>query len=187
MPVDHRRGDANLALQTLCLSKAFPSSSVELTPGHLIWTGSVRPLDLCDTYLLRLEAEHERVPSIYVVEPELMADESGLLPHVYDTSSLCVSDLGDFHPGMLFVDTVLPWALEWLVHYEQWRATGTWYGDGPERLDVDSQADVLHPYCPERAPSSVRGSVQLPAPISAPSRPRRAYAAARSTTNARQR
>ncbi|RPF28530.1 hypothetical protein EDD32_3060 [Georgenia muralis] len=187
MPVVYRRGDANLALQALCLSKAFPSSSAELTRGHLIWTGSVRPLDLCDTYLLRLEAEHARVPSIYVMEPELIANESGLLPHVYDTGSLCVSDLGDFRPGMLFVDTVLPWTLEWLIHYEQWRATGTWYGDGPDRLDGDSQADVLHPYSPEQAPSSVRGSVRLPAPINAPSRPRRASATARSTTNARHR
>jgi len=38
---------------------------------------------------------------------------------------------------MFLADTILPWAAEWLAHYEIWFATGTWYGGGewpPRRL-----------------------------------------------------
>lgn len=181
MPVE-RRGDPNLALQALCLLRAFPASSVDLTPGRLIWTGHVRPLPACDRYRLRLEAERARVPSIRVMEPALASDDAGLLPHVYDTGDLCVSELGDFRPGMLFVDTVIPWALEWLVHYEQWRIARIWYGDGPDRLDPDSQASVLHPYGaeplwpPRRAPMCPQESNR------AGSRRRQALSADRTTT-----
>ncbi|MBA8806677.1 hypothetical protein FHX71_000619 [Promicromonospora sukumoe] len=47
---------------------------------------------------------------------------------------------------MLFIDTFVPWSLEWLVYYELWRATGIWHGDGPDRTDPASQARILHPY-----------------------------------------
>jgi hypothetical protein len=89
---------------------------------------------------------------MWVIAPDLVPDADGNLPHVYDDGSLCVSESGDFRLGMRFVDTILPWALEWLVFYEQWRATGTWYGDGPDRLDPVSQSQIMHPY---QAPRSL--------------------------------
>ena len=31
---------------------------------------------------------------------------------------------------MLIVDTTVPWTAEWLLNYEIWLATGSWYGGG---------------------------------------------------------
>lgn len=33
---------------------------------------------------------------------------------------------------MLIADTIVPWASEWLLHYEYWLSTGTWHGGGHE-------------------------------------------------------
>lgn len=150
MPVV-RRADVNLALQALWLRRAFPHGSTRLSSARLTWEGEVRPLPACDTYVLRLNAEPARPTTIHVSAPALVPDDDGCLPHVYDDGSLCVSEFGDFRPGMLFVDTILPWALEWLIYYEQWRATGTWFGDGPDRVDPQSQSQILHPYQARRS------------------------------------
>lgn len=156
LPAGHRT-DVNLALQALCLRREFPQGHLRLTPGRLIWEGEVRPLPACDAYTLQLTAEPALRPTVRVLAPDLVPDDDGLLPHVYDDGSLCVSTFGDFRPGMLFVDTVLPWSLEWLVHYEQWRAGGVWFGDGPDRLDPESQSLILHPYNAVRSLPTVKG------------------------------
>ena len=31
---------------------------------------------------------------------------------------------------MFIADTIVPWACEWLLHYEIWLATGEWHGGG---------------------------------------------------------
>ena len=31
---------------------------------------------------------------------------------------------------MLLADTIVPWAAEWLMHYELWLVTGEWTGGG---------------------------------------------------------
>ncbi len=148
MPVGHR-SDINLTLQALCLNRAFPHGSTRLTASRLTWHADVRPLPACAMYSLELTAERTRPPSIRVTAPGLLPDADGCLPHVYDDGSLCVSQFGDFRLGMLFVDTVVPWALEWLVYYELWLTTDTWFGDGPDRLDPESQSQILHPYLPD--------------------------------------
>ena len=78
--------------------------------------------------------------------PALRPNDDGLMPHVYDDGSLCVSQRGDWRPHMLFTDTFIPWSCEWLLHYELWLATSIWHGDGPDTMDVEPQARILHPY-----------------------------------------
>lgn len=146
-----RRTDVNLALQALWLDRAFPEGAAQFVAGRLVWKGHVRPLPTCDAYVVQLEAEQARTPALYVKSPELVPDSEGRLPHVYDDGGLCVSEFGDFRPDMLFVDSIVPWALEWLVYYELWRATGVWFGDGPDRLDGESQSRILHPYHARRS------------------------------------
>jgi hypothetical protein len=38
--------------------------------------------------------------------------------------------LDEWHPSMLLVETIIPWTTEWLAHYELWKRTHQWYGDG---------------------------------------------------------
>jgi len=66
---------------------------------------------------------------MYVIAPELQTDDRGRLPHVWDDGSLCLSAAGEWKPSYFYVDTVIPWASEWLFFYELWKATGIWMGD----------------------------------------------------------
>lgn len=138
--------DLGLATQALWLKRLFPGAHIRLSRDRLVWQADLRPADGCETHSLRLDARTRTPPRIYVTAPELVVDHNGCLPHVYGDGSLCVADVGDWRPDVLYVDSVIPWAMEWLVYYELWCATGVWYGDGPERLDPVSQAALLHPY-----------------------------------------
>lgn len=140
------RNDVTLPVQALALDRLMPDGRTRLSRSRLTWTGSVRPGLDCGTYDLQLEAQSGRPPRIIVGSPSLQPNQDGLLPHVYDDGSLCVSQHGDWRPHMLFTDTFLPWSCEWLINYELWLGTGIWYGDGPDTLDPESQARVLHPY-----------------------------------------
>lgn len=57
---------------------------------------------------------------------------------MYTDGSLCLHVPGEWRPDMLLAATIVPWTLEWLVHYEAWLATGEWRGGGvdhgPARL-----------------------------------------------------
>lgn len=135
-----------LALQAFALRQLVPDGKTRLRPSRLVWTGRVQPTPETSTYLLRIDMELRRTPSVRVLSPSLKANDRGLLPHVYDDGTLCVSQAGDWRRGMLLTESFLPWACEWLIHYELWLATELWYGDGPDRLDAESQARILHPY-----------------------------------------
>lgn len=141
-----RRTEAGPALQAFRLKHHYPDSTVKLKARRLVWNARVTPLPGSGTYSLQLEAEPGKHPFVYVTEPALVPDESGRLPHVYDNGSICVAKPGDWERHMLFIDTFVPWSLEWLVYYELWRATGIWLGDGADRTDPASQARILHPY-----------------------------------------
>lgn len=140
------RCEVALPLQALALDRLMPQGRTWLRPGRLHWIGSVQPAAGCGTYDLRLTARPGRPPTIVVTAPALQPNEDGHMPHVYDDGSLCVSQRGDWRPHMLFTDTFIPWSCEWLINYELWLATSIWFGDGPDMLDPESQARILHPY-----------------------------------------
>lgn len=141
-----RRTELNLALQALALRHLMVEGSTRLRPGRLTWTGWVRPTAETSRYQLRIDLKQNRMPSVRVLAPALKPNDDGLLPHVYSNGTLCLSGRGDWAPTMYLTDTFLPWACEWLTFYELWLATGLWYGDGPDRLDAESQTSTLHPY-----------------------------------------
>lgn len=152
-----RRAEVPLPVQVLNLDRLLPGGRSCLSPVRLVWTGPASPGSGCGIYQVRLEAQPASPPSITVIHPPLRPNYDGLLPHVYTDGSLCVSQRGDWRPHMLFTDTFIPWTCEWLVYYELWVATGTWYGDGDDldMLSDESQARVLHEY---RAPSTTATS-----------------------------
>ena len=56
------------------------------------------------------------------------------LPHVYDhvKQQLCLyyGPAREWTPDKMIADTIVPWASEWLLHYEFWLVTGIWHGGG---------------------------------------------------------
>jgi hypothetical protein len=132
-----------MAQQALGLRSVFPDAQVTLKPNHLRWTGTLQPSDLSRAYSVRIDYRRGQYPTVYVLAPELETAESGFLPHTYNDGTLCLHDAGQWSVTMLIVDTIVPWAAEWLLHYEMWLATGEWLGDGDPTTAL--QADYGDP------------------------------------------
>lgn len=59
------------------------------------------------------------------------------IPHTFNDrfpgrEEPCLHYRGEFRSDRLLASTILPWFVEWLAHYEIWRATGIWTGGGVE-------------------------------------------------------
>lgn len=123
--------------QAGALKSYFPESSIRRKGDmELTWVGTVTPSPLSSTYTLKLHYRYNKGADVYVIEPKplKLAKDKKVLPHVYSTSEqqLCLyyPDYNEWNVGMYYVRTLIPWACEWLVHYECWVATGTWHGGG---------------------------------------------------------
>ncbi|WP_199796699.1 hypothetical protein [Pseudonocardia dioxanivorans] len=85
------------------------------------------------TYTAHVTVPFDRHPDVEIIDPELeLYPGSTQLPHTYPGNKLCLYYQGEWDSSRLVARTVLPWASEWLLHYELWLATGTWHGGGIE-------------------------------------------------------
>lgn len=97
---------------------------------------TLKPSPISNTYNLRLCYKQGEYPDVYVESPKPLelADGCSLLEHVYSTEKqhLCLFIRGaqEWNSSMLISNTVIPWASEWLLHYELWVLTGVWNGGG---------------------------------------------------------
>lgn len=110
----------------------FPDTQAQIRRSQLVWLGQVTPSALSATYTLRLHYRLKKRPCVYVVEPELECRGKKRPPHIYKDMALCLYLPWDNEWGghMYLSETVLPWASEWLVHYEAWLYIGEWQGRG---------------------------------------------------------
>jgi hypothetical protein len=138
--------EIGLAGQALALRAYFPDVRPRLFAGRLLWTGPIAPTPTSETYRVRLEAVAHREARLFVLEPLLVPDNRQRLPHVYPDGSLCLNLRHQWRPHMLFTDTVLPWASQWLLFYELWRVTGVWHGDDDTDNNAGAQDGILHIY-----------------------------------------
>jgi hypothetical protein len=118
-----------IAQQALGLRSVFPDTKPVTRGGRLSWTGRLQPCGLSRIYTVQITYTPRRYPVTRVLDPQLEATENGFLPHTYSDKALCLHDAGQWAEHMLIVDTIVPWAAEWLLHYEVWLATGEWLGD----------------------------------------------------------
>lgn len=122
----------SLALNSLQLKKEFPNSICTIKRSELAWIGDLQPTALSLTYRIRIEYQIDGNPSVHLVHPKLERREGMLPPHLYPHERLCLFLPGgyEWNGQMALVDTIVPWAAEWLMHYEIWLATGEWCGGG---------------------------------------------------------
>jgi len=133
----------SMAQQALGLRSVFPDTRVVLKPQSLRWMGELQPSDLSRAYTVRIDYKRGRYPTVRILKPELDAAEDGFLPHTYDDGTLCLHDVGQWNAAMLIVDTLVPWAAEWLLHYEVWLATNDWFGDYNSATALPTHYDNL--------------------------------------------
>ena len=127
----------SLLHQEGALKSYFPGSNITRNGElELTWSSKITPSPLSSTYLLKLHYKFKKGIQVYVIDPKPLALAKGTtkLPHVYSTpeQSLCLYYPIDneWDTGMYYVKTLIPWACEWLCHYEIWVSTGTWFGGG---------------------------------------------------------
>jgi len=127
----------SIAIQALNIKKMFPDTKVINQRDQLLtWTHSLTPSPLGDNYYIKLVYQITDKPKIFVTKPKPLAlaiDETKL-PHCYDQKLqyLCLyyPDGTEWNKSMLIATTIIPWAYEWLYHYEIWLGTGEWTGGG---------------------------------------------------------
>jgi hypothetical protein len=127
----------SLIHQAGTLKSYFPKSQVTRNmEAELTWVSDITPSPLSATYTLKLHYKYQKGAKVYVIDPMplTLAKGKALLPHVYSTPEqrLCLYYPQDkeWNTGMYYVHTLIPWACEWLCHYELWVSTGTWHGGG---------------------------------------------------------
>lgn len=127
------------------LRSYFPkSTTIRRGEDELIWIHAVTPNPLSAEYEIKLHYTRKEGVKVFVLGPPLkLAKGKKWLPHVWSTPNqqLCLfyPDGREFHEGMLYVRSIIPWALEWLYHYEIWVGTGKWHGGG---IDHETAAEL---------------------------------------------
>jgi hypothetical protein len=73
-------------------------------------------------------------------------DQAGI-PHMYPAGDrwpahpcLYYPGDGDWAADRPLATTIVPWLLEWLLHYEVWLTTGEWRGGGVEHAPASPSA-----------------------------------------------
>jgi hypothetical protein len=114
----------------------------------LIAEGWLRGNELTERYRVRIEYEPEPglCPRARVLEPALIRRHPNQpVAHTNGDNEPCLFTVAkrDWRSGMFIGQTLVPWLMEWLVHYEIWRATGDWKGGGtlPEGYDELAEAE----------------------------------------------
>jgi hypothetical protein len=133
-----------VAQQDLLLRRWWPDFATEWTCGRAAWSGRLQPLPLCAIYRVRIEYELGQQPAVFVVDPPLTKRGADPVPHLYSSGALCLfhPKRAEWRPHMPIATTVVPWASLWLLHYENWHASGIWEGGGehPNRRQRSGRA-----------------------------------------------
>lgn len=128
--------------QVRLLLRYYPGSHVELNKNRgFSWIGDLRSSPIGDLYKIKILFERNKKPEIFVIEPKKLRLANGnlRLKHVYNHESqkLCLYYPIDneWNEGKMIASTIIPWAIEWLYHYEMWLITEEWLGGGIHSSD----------------------------------------------------
>lgn len=104
------------------------------------WIGPLRGFQM--SYRVQVQwnwANDRAFPYVFILEPALRPRDGERfvdIPHLLfnrdrpEQSALCLFDpaAGEWNNAMWIADTTVPWASEWLHHYELWHVDGVWRG-----------------------------------------------------------
>lgn len=127
----------SIAQQIVALKRDYSFGVTKMiTYNHLVWEGKLKSSPLGDEYLIKVSYKKGEKPNIFVLEPKELKLPEGKskLEHVYDSKrqKLCLyyPKAKEWNETKTLASTILPWAIEWLYHYELWLITSEWHGGG---------------------------------------------------------
>jgi hypothetical protein len=130
-----------LAAQVGALRRQWPAGRTMLARGAVRWIGPLQPTAVSREYTVSVVYRPHRSPEVRVLDPPLDPGDRLRLPHVYPGNRLCLYTQSalEWDETMLLADTIIPWAAEWLLHYEIWHVTGHWGGGGDVGTPLDEE------------------------------------------------
>ena len=133
-----------MAQQALGLRSVFPDAEPDPEAGRLSWTGRLQPCDLSRIYTVQITYTRGRYPAVRVLAPQAPGGRERIpAPHLRRRDPVPARRRAVERATMLIVDTIVPWAAEWLLHYEIWLATGEWFGDHDPSTTLQDHYDDL--------------------------------------------
>jgi hypothetical protein len=124
-------GTLSLAQQAFLLRKAIPDARCTIRRARLTCEARLQPSLASCRYTVQVSYRHRCSPVTRVLDPALeLRPDATRLPHVYDDGTLCLYLPTEWDSAMSIANTIMPWASEWLLHYEIWHASGHWTGGG---------------------------------------------------------
>lgn len=117
------------------------------------WNGfqivlEIQPTAICKKYHLMLIYEQNSRIQVFVIDTKLkIAANRSKLPHVYNSKKqqICLFSPSkkEWNGFNYIVDTIIPWASEWLYYYELWLPEGKWYGGGHNEYPNEDYTEIL--------------------------------------------
>lgn len=140
----------SVARQDRRIRELYPKFKLVLDCGFMgVWEGPLTPIS--KTYTIRITylaynvfdsfVLGNPIESVVVLDPPIGRDPRGTgerAQHVYywdrhpDFPRLCLHDpvAADWNWNMPIAETLIPFAIDWLLWHEDWVATGLWRGKG---------------------------------------------------------
>lgn len=135
-PFLRRHRSLSSAMQLLGLRRLFPDSIGSIDRGRLKWSfDRFQGSPISSLYRIEIEGRPGEKPSIWLSGGAIHSGNAKDAPHKYSVDDdgpriqVCL-DRFDWKPDQLYSETYIPWAIEWIVHFEIWCATGEWTGGG---------------------------------------------------------
>ncbi len=137
-------------MQLSGIKKAFPDAKVlSKTWNSFEVTINIQPTSLSETYTIKICYMKAVMVRVYVIDKKLkIAPNRKKLPHVYNSEKqqLCLYSPSkkEWKSTLNIVDTIIPWASEWLYYYELWLPEGKWYGGGHNEYPNEIEVNIIN-------------------------------------------
>lgn len=131
--------------QFVSMKRLFPGDELKLGHNNFTWVGYLKSSPLGNSYKVKIVLEKDKNPDVFIVDPVKLALAEGKtkLEHVYDhqKQKLCLYYFDDrgWNSTKLISNTIIPWTIEWLYHYEIWLVTGDWLGGGKHPISANKE------------------------------------------------
>jgi len=132
------------------IKKVFPDAKVlKKSWNSFELTINLQPTSLSEVYTIKISYERGLMVKVYVINKTLkIAPNRKKLPHVYNSKNqqICLYSPSkkEWNASMNIVDTIIPWASEWLYYYELWLPEGKWYGGGHNEYPNENKEGVIN-------------------------------------------
>ena len=132
----NKQKNISVALQFYNLKYEYPDMNIRLHRNKMQCWFNVSPTPLSKIYNIYMIYTGTGRPKVILYDNNLLKIDQPDFPHCYDKNiednkvELCLYYGREWNRRKLISETIIPWTVEWLAHYEIWLVTGKWNGGG---------------------------------------------------------